>query len=105
LCYTFNMDTEVLLETLPNHRYRATGTDRFTVSAEGATCAEAIQNFRVAAARSITGEAEVVSVDIPIRGAHAWSPFAGVFADEPLFDAWQEIIAENRRAEDDSDAL
>lgn len=98
------MTTEVLLETLPNHRYRATGTGRFTVSVEGATRDEAIQNFRVAAARSITGEAEVVSVDVPIVSAHPWSTFAGILADEPLFDAWQEVIAENRRLEDDTDS-
>ena len=102
------MTTEVLLETLPNHRYRATGTGRFVVSVEGATRDEAIQNFRVAAARSLSNEAEVVSVDIPIPNAtalHPWTPFAGIFADEPLFDAWQEIIAENRRAEDDGENL
>jgi hypothetical protein len=81
------MTTEVLLETLPNQRYRATGTGRFTVSVEGATRDEAIQNFRVAAARSIVGDAEVVSVDIPISGVHPWSPFSGILADEPLFDA------------------
>lgn len=98
------MTTEVLLETLPDHRYRATGAGRFAVSAEGATRDEAIQNFRVAAARSITGEAEVVSVDVPITSAHSWSPFAGIFKDEPLFDAWQEVIAENRRVEDANDS-
>jgi hypothetical protein len=108
--------TEVLLELLPDRRYRATGTGRFAVSVEGDTREEALQNFQRAARATVPAHAEVVSVDVPlarygepsvtesdtslVAEAEGWRRLQGFLSDEPLFDDWQAAIAARRRRAD-----
>lgn len=76
--------------------FRATGSDPFSVTAEGATEDEAVQNYRTAMATRLNHGTKVVAVDLAGNGAvHEANPLlalAGDMADDPLFDRWQEAI-------------
>ncbi|WP_394795355.1 hypothetical protein [Armatimonas sp.] len=58
------MKTEVLIEPLPDNRWRATGLRFLTISGEGQTRDEAIHNFQLAAVRQISRGTSVVSIEI-----------------------------------------
>lgn len=95
------MNLPVLLEPVANNGYRATGAAPFAFSVEGATREEALRNFEQAVAGRIGAGAEVVSLQVP-SCEHPLARFAGMFRDNPLFDEWQQAIAETRRQADEA---
>ena len=58
------METQVLIQALPDARFRVTGIGRFAVSAEAETREAAIQAFQRAAA-----DAEIVTINVPVSNS------------------------------------
>ncbi len=88
----------VLVEPVAENGYRATCAVPFDCAAQAATREEALKELRELIDRRLA-VAEVVSLDVNVC-EHPWKPFAGMFKDDPLFDSWQEAIAEYRRQVD-----
>jgi predicted RNase H-like HicB family nuclease len=94
------MRLHVLIKPVAGNGFRAIGAEPFALTAEGATREEALQNLRQLIDSCLAEGAELVSLDVP-ASEHPLAPYAGMFKDNPLFDAWQEAIAELRRKEDE----
>jgi hypothetical protein len=96
------MQITVLVEPIPGIGFRASGGPPIGMEALGATRDEAIGNLRALIAEKIVAGAELVPLEM--EGAHPvenpWDRHAGVFRDDPLFEAWQDAIAEARRDAD-----
>ena len=76
-------------------------------SVEAASREEVLSALRDRIVARLVGDAEWVELDIPGDGAEP-NPFirlAGALADDPTFDDWQEIIAANRRTEDEAESI
>ena len=101
------MKTEVLLERLPDKRYRAKGSGRFALTVDGDTREDALNNFREAAVALVPKDAEIVEIDIPIRSDapkdDPWASFAGWLKDDPWLPLYLEAIAENRRIDEENE--
>jgi hypothetical protein len=94
------MQIPVLVEPIANNGYRARSGEPLVLEAQGATEEEAIANFKAMLAAKIAAGTKVVAVDVPGTTENPWLKGAGMFKDDPMFDLWQESIAERRRAED-----
>jgi predicted RNase H-like HicB family nuclease len=93
-----------LIKPVAGHGFQATGAEPFGLTAQGATREEALQNLRQLINGCLAEGAELVSLDVP-AAEHPLAPYAGMFKDNPLFDKWQEAIAELRRKEPESPEL
>ena len=93
------MQIPILLEVVAGSGYRARSGPPLDVSAEGATPAEALQNLRQVIAGRLAGGAQLLSIEVP-GAEHPLARFAGMYKDDPLFDEWQQAIAEYRREAD-----
>lgn len=99
------MTTEAALEHLPDHRFRVSGTGRYTVFGEGDTPDAAVAAFVRAASAS-----RLITVDLPDTAVEAATPSAsdrnsrvanrvGVADDIPS-ETWAEflqLLAERRQ--------
>ncbi|MEW4568871.1 type II toxin-antitoxin system HicB family antitoxin [Tautonia sp. JC769] len=96
------MQITVLVEPIPGIGFRASGGPSIGMEAVGATRDEAIGNLRALIAKKIVAGAELVPLEMEGTdpGENPWNQHAGVFRDDPLFEVWQEAIAEARRDED-----
>ena len=66
------------------------------VLVEGATEEEALANAR-AGLQSLLQEGRVVQIDVDLTpGTHPWARFAGMFADDPDWEAFQGSIRQYR---------
>jgi hypothetical protein len=89
------MQIPVLVEPVQNNGYRARSGELFGLSAEGATAEEAVKKLKEQLAARLASGSRVVQITVPAE--HPWLKGAGMFKDDPLFDEWQEAIAERRR--------
>lgn len=83
--------------------YRASSGKPLEAETEGATRDDALNRLRELMTRKLKGEVEIVDLEIPAQASpkqNPWLKVHGVFKDDPLFDEWQEAIAENRRQAD-----
>jgi predicted RNase H-like HicB family nuclease len=96
------MQIPVLIEPMAGNRFRARGP--FAWTAEGATPEEALQNLRQVIEGQLNAGAQLVALEVP-PPENPWLATAGMFAENPLFDEWQQAIAENRRQADADDGL
>ena|SRR5438874_1025568 len=94
------MEIPVLVEPVPGNGFRARGGEPFALTAEGPTREEAVSRLEGLFRERMAAGARLVSIEIPAT-SNPWLAFAGVLKDEPLFDEWQEAIAERRRALDE----
>jgi hypothetical protein len=91
-----------LIEPIAGNGYRACGLGLETAVAEGKTDAEALENLRRNIEDRIKAGARIAFLDVPAQ-AHPLARAAGIFRpDDPLVQQWKEIIAENRRRDDES---
>jgi len=97
------MKIPILIEPVANDGFQATSGPPLAVSAKGATKEEALARLREEIDRRMAEGAVVMSLEIaaieekpPIWGI-------GMFKDNPLFDEWQEAIAEYRRKVDEEE--
>lgn len=99
------MQIPVVVEKVKDMVYQARSGEPLAASAEGPTPDEALRKLREVLTERIRAGANLVQLDVPAAD-NPWMPMAGIFADDPTFDEWQEAIAENRRRDDaDPDAL
>ena len=88
---------QVLIETIQNG-VRATALLPWKVVAEGATESLALAELRAEFARKIPAGARGVGLTEPTSSSeNPWIAFSGDMKDDPLYDAWQESIAEYRQ--------
>jgi hypothetical protein len=101
------MRTQVLIQTLPNSRFRVTGIGRFAVSAEADTREDAIAAFQ-----SAVVDVELTTVEIPVSDSGATASPSGnarLLAsigrgrDIPESE-WQDYQATLRRLRDEENA-
>jgi hypothetical protein len=93
------MKVPVLVESIDNHGFRATTGQPLELQAEGLTREDAIQHLHAALHHRLSCGAEIVALEVD-SSQPSIAPYAGMFKDNPLFDAWQKAIAERRDAED-----
>ena len=86
------MQVPVLLER-SEYGFRAKAWD---VSAEGDSREQALERLG-----ELLQQSEITSLEVPAP-QHDWRRVAGMLKDDPTFDDWQAIIAENRRKEDEA---
>lgn len=92
------MTTAVLITRHADNRYSARALALSEVVALGASEAEAISALREALAELQT-HSHIVQVDVPLPAVPAddpWIRTAGIWADDPSWDAFQQAIAEYR---------
>jgi hypothetical protein len=94
------MQIQVLVEPVVGNGYRATAGLPLGQSAEGATAEEAVQRLRQAIEGRLSNGVRVVTLEVPAID-NPWLRIAGIFKDDPLFDEWQEAIADYRRQIDE----
>jgi predicted RNase H-like HicB family nuclease len=92
----------VLITRYDDNRYTARALALFDVVANGASEAEAIAALR-ATLTDLQARSHVVQVDLPVPAAEPddpWLRVAGIWADDPSWDAFQQAIADYRAAID-----
>jgi hypothetical protein len=94
------MNIPVLIEPIANSGFRATGGLPFEIAVEGATRDEALGRLRAEIERRMAHGAIVVPLELTPAEGHPWVQGAGMFRDNPLFDAWQQAISEYRQQRD-----
>lgn len=95
------MKTPVLIEPVKNNGFRASGLGPHEVVAEGQTDAEALLNFRQAIEDRIRAGARLTYLEVSIEEPSLQAA-AGIFEpNDSLVQEWKEIMAENRRRDDE----
>jgi hypothetical protein len=96
------MKIPVLVEPVEGNGYRASGLGPDGAVGEGKTDAEALVNLRKAIQERISAGARLMYLDVSI-GEPSLASAAGILdPNDPLVREWKEIMAENRRRDDDS---
>ncbi|MFP4438372.1 MAG: hypothetical protein ACLFVO_14090 [Chloroflexaceae bacterium] len=96
------MATSVLVTRHADNHYTARALALADVVASGASEAEAIAALRETLA-DLQARSRVVQVELPVPAAPAddpWMRVAGIWADDPSWEAFQQAIAEYRAAVD-----
>ena len=94
------MQIPVLIEPVNSNGYRASTGQPLALTAEGSTREEALQQLHQALQQRLRAGAEVVSFELGDATTHPVAPYFGMFKDNPLFDAWQQAIADRRLADE-----
>jgi hypothetical protein len=94
---------KVLLEPIPQG-WRASTMGPLNLSSEGVTEAESLSHLRSKILKRLQEGAKIVELNLDeVLPKHPASEFAGAFKDNPLFEEWQQGIAEYRRQQDERD--
>lgn len=93
------MQVPVLVEPVAGNGFRAKGAEPFGLITLGATREEALQKLRADIQSRLAHGAEVRLLDVPTAN-DPWQRLEGIYKDEPLFDEWQQAIAEYREQVD-----
>jgi predicted RNase H-like HicB family nuclease len=97
------MTYKVLVTKQHDSRYTARALVLPEVVASGTTEAEAVDHLREALA-DLQTRSRVVDVDLPmpdLAQGNPWLRFAGMWADDPDWDLFQNAVAEYRREIDE----
>jgi predicted RNase H-like HicB family nuclease len=92
----------VLIEPVKANGYRVTTGQPLDVTAEGATREEALERLRQVLQARLSSGAEIALLEIS-SAEHPLALYAGMFKDHPLFDDWQQAIADYRRQVDEEE--
>lgn len=93
------MATDVLVTRHATNHFSARALALPAVVATGESEAEAIAQLRAALAE-LQQHSHIVQVDLPLpegSTAHPWLRFAGMWADDPDWHAFEEAVADARR--------
>ena len=94
------MKIPVLIEPIKDNGFRASGPGPDEVVGEGRTDSEALLNLRKAIESRIRAGAKLTYLEVATDGARL-EPAAGLFEpNDPLVGEWKDIMAENRRRDD-----
>lgn len=91
------MEIPILIEPLAEGRFRAKAGEPFGVAVEAGSRHEALKQLEAQIKSQLEAGAELLTLKLAL--AHQTMP-GEVFHNDPLFDEWLELIAENRRRED-----
>ena len=94
------MQIPVLIEPTHGDGFRVTTGNPLALTAEGSTREEALGQLRQAWQKRLSAGAEIAPFELA-TAEHPLLRYAGMFKDNPLFAAWQQAIADNRREADD----
>jgi hypothetical protein len=86
----------VLIEPTAEERYRASVGEPFPASVEGDSPEAVLQMVKQQIEDRVAQGAQIATLDLP-NGDNPWLAGFGMFRDDPLFDEWQQAIAEYRR--------
>lgn len=93
------MQIAVLVEPVPGSGFRARSGEPFKLSSEGMTAEEALNGLRQMIAGLIQRGVMMVALDVPAQ-ENPWKRLEGMLRDEPLYDEWQQAMAEYRQQDD-----
>ena len=94
------MRIPVLIEPVAGNGFRARSGEPLPLTAEGSTRQEALQRLHELFRSRIQAGAELTSLEVG-QLENPWARGAGMFKENPLFEEWQQAMAENRRREDE----
>ena len=95
------MQIPVLIEPVAGNGYRARSLIPDALTAEGQTDAEALQKLRERIESQLVPGARITYLDIAVD-EHPLAKSAGIFRpDDPLVQEWEQIMAENRKRDDE----
>jgi len=97
------MQILVAIERVAGNGFRARSGEPFALTAEGATREEALQKVRDLIRNRLAAGLEVVPFEVPAAD-NPWAAMAGLFRDDPLFEPWQQAVADYRRQVDEDPA-
>jgi hypothetical protein len=89
----------VLVEQVANG-FQARVGEPFSLTAIGSSRDEALRNLRDLIGARLSTSTEIAALEVG-RPEPPPLPPGGIFKDNPLFDEWQEAIAEYRRQMDE----
>ena len=98
------MQIPIVVEAVGQDQYRAEAPAPFSVTADGKTSAEAVQNLRERIAEEFSNGRKIVLIDLPMGDENPWIQFAGHLKDETFLSDFQAGLAEYRRQRDPDDA-
>ena len=88
------MKIPILIEAA-GERFRASAGEPFVAHVEGDSPEEALELMKRQIEHRVQG-ARIAMLDLP-NGGNPWLDGAGMLRDEPLFDEWQQAMADYRR--------
>lgn len=94
------MKIPVIVRSISNNGFRAEGALPISVTAEGATRAEALEKLRQVIKDHLSGGTELTYLDLG-EPENPWLKIAGAYVNEPYFDDYLQAIAEYRRQVND----
>ena len=87
------MQIPVFIERVAQNGFRARSGEPLAVSVEAPTRAEALAKLESELAARLTGESQLVAVELPAI-KNPWLAIAGsIAADDPLIDEWKQSMA------------
>ena len=92
----------VLIDPVEANRVRAYGGPPFPFIAEGETPYDAVQKLREMIQERLKAGASVCQIDVPAHENDLIQWAGSLKADDPLVQEWIEIMAENRRKQDEN---
>jgi hypothetical protein len=96
------MDISVLLEPLPDRRFRASTGAPWQVECSADTPDEAVEGLRRQIAAHLQAGAKILSISVD-QDAHPFARYVGDLRDDPMLADFQAAIQEYRRARDPED--
>jgi predicted RNase H-like HicB family nuclease len=97
------MATDVLITRHAADRFSARALALPAVVATGDSEAAAVAELRAALAE-LWQHSHIIQADLPLpegSAEHPWMRFAGIWSDDPDWQAFEEVMAEARREQDD----
>lgn len=94
------MKIPILIEVTSEQRYRASAGEPFVGSVEAETPEAALAKMKHLIDDRVAQGARIVEIELP-NEANPWLEGAGMFRDDPLFDDWQQAMADYRREAND----
>jgi predicted RNase H-like HicB family nuclease len=92
------MQIPILIEQNAEHRFVATGSAPFTISAEAETADEAVALLKAKIEERVAHGATIATIEVQ-TSSNPWLAGAGMFEGDPLCKAWQDELVIGRRKE------
>jgi hypothetical protein len=90
------MKIPILIEVTPEQRYRASAGEPFAGSVEGDSPEAVLEQMKARIDDRVAHGALIAAIELP-DGENPWLSGVGMFRDDPLFESWQQAIADYRR--------
>lgn len=97
------MHIPVVVEQVNAVGYRARSGEPLAMSADGPTADKAVENLQRLLTAQVAAGSRLVSVEVPT--AHSWAPWAGMFKDDPWFEACRQAITDRRKEIDEDPSI